>query len=81
VFIALGFVNHPNGLWGDLFRLVGGLSPTPALGRIAGSTAAFGMVAWFTGAAIETALISLGLRLTHPPDQAADYDDLGPPNA
>src|SRR6476659_8894474 len=78
MFMALGFLGHPNGLWGDLFRLASG--HRPPLDSIVGSAVAFAMVSWFLGAAVEPALIALGLRLTHPPEQAADYDDSGPHN-
>jgi hypothetical protein len=81
VFAALGFVGHPNGFWGELYRFIIGSGEPPRVDLVAGFAVGFGVLAWIFGATIETVLVSVGLRLTHADDQAADYDDSGNPGS
>ena len=76
VYVSLGFLDHPNSLWGCLLRLVTGELPTPTVFDVGIPLVAFGFTSWILGAAVETGLVSLGFRLTDPSnDEKSNYDD------
>ena len=73
---GLGFLDHPNSLWGAYFRLVAGRQPQPTVVDLVLATVAFGGLSLLFGAAIETALITVGLRLSsRATDEDGNYDD------
>jgi hypothetical protein len=78
VFVGLGFLGRPNGFWLDLTRLVAGGTPRPSVYGLAVAAIGFVGLAYLLGAALETALVAAGVRLTRQPVQEADYDDHPP---
>jgi len=76
VFVGLGFLCHPESLWGDYYRLMSSVGPRPTFANLTFPVIGFAFISWFFGAAIETALVTLGLRLSVPrSDEQDDYDD------
>ena len=74
-FLGLGLEGYPHCFWMDTLRLVTGAPPQPTFAGLAVPAVGYAGVAWLLGATLETGLVALGLRLTRPPEQAADYDD------
>ena len=76
--IGLGLTDYPRCLWADGIHLITGAQPRPTYEGLAVRALGLAGIAGLLGATIETGLVALGVRLTSPPEQTADYDDPPP---